>query len=240
MAAKHSKWHNIKHQKQKADKKRAKKFAKLAKKIVVAAREGGGDPEFNFRLRMAIDNAKAENMPKDNIERAIKRGTGEDSEGELEAVVYEGYGPGDVGLIVKCLTDNRNRTVADVKYTMSQHNGKMGDPGSVQWMFDKKGMASVALSDIGDREAFGLAMIEVGADDLQAEKGVLWVLGPVTKLQNIVDAVEEQGVTPKNTKIAFVPENTIEINEAARKELRILIEALDENDDVEDVFTNLA
>jgi YebC/PmpR family DNA-binding regulatory protein len=240
MVAKHSKWHNIKHQKQKADKKRAKKFAKLAKKIVVAAREGGGDPEFNFKLRMAIDNAKAENMPKDNIERAIKRGTGEDSEGELEAIVYEGYGPGDVGLIVKCLTDNRNRTVADVKYTMSQHNGKMGDPGSVQWMFDKKGIVSVVLKDVGDREAFELAMIEAGADDLRAEKGLLRVLGPVKKLQNIVDAAERQGVKPKNTKIAFVPENTIDVSDRVRESLFTLIDALDDNEDVEDIFTNLA
>lgn len=240
MVAKHSKWHNIKHQKQKADKKRAKRFAKLAKKIVVAAREGEGDPEFNFKLRMAIDNAKAENMPKDNIERAIKRGTGEDSEGELEVIVYEGYGPGDVGMLIKCLTDNRNRTVAEVKYILSQHEGKMGDPGSVKWMFKKTGIVSVRVADIVDREVFELAAIEAGANDFDENGGVLRVLCPVANLQDIVGVIEGDNLKPKNTKIAYVPENNLNVTDRVRMNLDNLIEVLEDNGDVEDIFTNVA
>ncbi len=167
--ARHSHWHNIQLKKGKTDAKRANIFAKLAKNITVAAKDGGGDPAFNFKLRMAVDAAKSVSLPRENIERAIQRGTGGGEGGVLEEVIYEGFGPGGVAFLVVCLTDNRNRTVAEVKTAAAKNGGTIGAVGSVMWMFEKKGIVSFEnTSSVKDRDAFELAMIEAGADDVRS------------------------------------------------------------------------
>jgi len=241
--ARHSHWHNIQLKKGKTDGKKANVFAKIVKTITVAAKEGGGDPAFNVKLRVAIDAAKAISMPKENIERAVARGTGQEGGNALEEVTYEGFGPGGVALLVVCVTDNHNRTVADVKMIASKKGGIIGAAGSVMWMFEKKGVVTFAEGGVfGDREKFDLIMIETGAEDLLpvGEDGVQVVCDP-RDLKHMMDTIESLGLKPDGVGMEYVAKTTTEISDpAVQEKFDALVEALEENDDVDAVYTNQA
>jgi YebC/PmpR family DNA-binding regulatory protein len=217
-------------------------FSKFAKGITLAAKEGGADPTFNFKLRVAIDAAKSVNMPKDNIERAIARGAGGGEGAALEEVVYEGFAPGGVAILVQCLTDNRNRTVAEVKNIVGKHGGSIGASGSVMWMFEKRGVIGLAdASLIKDHEAFELAMIESGAEDIQWVDGGVQVVCVPTDLKKLLEAWESLGLKPDGAGLEYVARNTIVVEDTTvAGQVAELIEALEENDDVDVVFTNEA
>jgi YebC/PmpR family DNA-binding regulatory protein len=226
--ARHSHWHNIQLKKGKADAKKANVFSKLAKNITVAAREGGGDPAFNFKLRMAVDAAKAVSMPRDNIDRAIARGAGGGKGGAIEEVVYEGFGPGGVAVLVVCLTDNRNRTVSEVKLAAAKHGGSISAGGSVMWMFEKKGVVRTKSAD-------EMALIEAGAEDIVPMDGMFEVICSVQDLQKVVAAALEV----ENTAIEYIAKNTVEVADPAVKiELDSFVETLEDLDDVDAVYTN--
>jgi YebC/PmpR family DNA-binding regulatory protein len=235
----HSKWHNIQKKKGAADARRGSLFTKLSKAVTVAVREGGGDPSFNFSLRIAIDAAKAANVPKDNIEKAIKRGTGEIESGQIDEVVYEGFGPAGVAVLIKCLTDNRNRTVAEVKTIVNKREGTFANPGSVSWMFDRKGV--VALTDVDqitDRDAFELAVIDAGAEDIIESDGVMQVVSEISDLQSVLKAVEALGMNVEGAGIEYLAKDPVDLSEQDSEKLEKFIDALDENDDVDTVYTN--
>jgi len=234
----HSKWASIKHKKAATDAKRGQLFTKLARAIAIAAREGGGDPESNFTLAAAIEKAKSYSMPKDNIQRAIDRGTGEGSGDEqIERVVYEGYGPGGAALLVDALTDNRNRTGAEVRNAFDKSGGSLGEPGSVAWQFEKKG---VVLVD-GDRysEDDLMPAIDAGADDVVLDDDVLKVTTEPTALTAVRAALEEAGIEVQSADLAMEPNAVVEIDaETEARALVRLMEALDDHDDVEAVHAN--
>lgn len=236
--ARHSHWHNIQLNKGKADAKRAGVFAKLSKAITVAAREGGGDPTFNFKLRMAVDSAKAVSMPKDNIDRAIARAVGGEA-AALQETVYEGFAPGGVAVVIRCLTDNPTRTVSEIKTIASKNGGSIGSPGSVMWMFERKGVVHVAdLSSVKDRDALELALIDGGATDIQPDGEGLRVIGEPTELKKLIESVEAQGLKADVSGFEYVAKTTAKAeDEAAVTEF---IDAIEENDDVDVVFTNEA
>lgn len=237
----HSHWHNIQLKKGKSDAKRAGVFSKLVKNITVAAREGA-DPAFNFKLRMAVEAAKAVSVPKDNIDRAILRGSGGSEGGAIEEVVYEGFAPGGVAMLVVCLTDNRNRSVAEVKTATSKNGGSIGVAGSVMWMFEKKGIVTIAdPSAIKDRDAFDLAVIEAGAEDIVADDGIVQVMCEVKNLQAVSAAVEAVGMKPDGASIEYVAKTTTVVEDKAIKEqLDAFIEVMEDLDDVDAVYTNEA
>ena len=234
----HSKWANIKHKKGAADAKRGKVFTRLIKEITVAARSGGGDPAGNPRLRTAIAAAKSENMPKDNITRAIKKGTGE-IEGEVyEEILYEGYGPGGVAVLVECMTDNRNRTVADVRHAFSKNNGNLGESGCVAWMFEKKGLLLVDKETISEDELMDKAL-EAGAEDVVEEDTVFQVLSEPEDFGAVREGLESEGVSFLEASISMIPKNTVDVTEEkVGKNLLRLLEMLEEHDDVQNVYAN--
>ena len=234
----HSKWANIKHRKGAADAKRGKIFTRLIKEITVAARMGGGDIDGNPRLRAAVTTAKTVNMPKDNIARAIKKGTGE-IEGEVyDEILYEGYGPGGVAVLVECMTDNRNRTVADIRHFFAKSNGNLGESGCVAWMFDKKGTIQIEKSDISEEELMDLAL-EAGAEDVVEEDNGFQVLTAPEEFETVREALEQAGVTMGDAEISMVPNNTIEVtDENVAKSLMKLLENLEDHDDVQNVHAN--
>ncbi len=234
----HSKWSTIKRKKGANDAKRGKIFTRLIKEITVAARSGGGDPEGNPRLRTAIASAKAENMPKDNIARAIKKGTGE-IEGEVyDEILYEGYGPGGVAVLVECLTDNRNRTVADVRHAFSKCNGNLGESGCVNYMFDKKGLLQVDKKSIDEEELMDKAL-EAGADDVVEEGDEFQIFTAPEDFNDVREALEKEGVTFIEAQIAMIPQNTVDVSEEnVAKNLLKLIDILEDHDDVQDVYAN--
>ena len=240
--ARHSHWHNIQLKKGKADAKRAGVFSKLAKNITVAAKEGGGDASFNFKLRMAVDAAKAVNMPSDNIERAIDRGTGAGEGATLEEVTYEGFGPAGVALMIVCVTDNRNRSVAEVKTLASKNGGSVGAAGSVAWMFDRKGLITVAdASVVKDKDASELALIEAGADAIEWMEGGVEIHCAPNQLAQVAQAVEGQGLKADDVRIGYVPKTPVAVEDVeAKTQLDKLLEVLDDHDDVEAVYTNEA
>ncbi len=234
----HSKWANIKHKKGAADAKRGKIFTRLIKEITVAARMGGGDPDGNPRLRSAIVTARAENMPKDNITRAIKKGTGE-LEGEVyDEILYEGYGPGGVAVLVECMTDNRNRTVADIRHYFAKSGGNLGESGCVAYMFDKKGMMLVDKTTISEEALMELA-IEAGADDVVEEDDYFQIVTAPEDFDAVRDELEEGGVSFVEASLTMVPQTTIEVTE--EKPARALLKLLDNiegHDDVQNVHAN--
>ncbi len=236
----HSEWHNIKHQKQKQDKKRAKLFSKLSKRITVEAREGGGDPEKNPGLRRVIRKAKDQNMPKDNIERAIKRGTGELEGVNYEQFYYEGYGPGGIALYMDITSDNRNRTASELRHILSNNGGNLGQSGCVDYMFDKKGRIVIELqdNDISEEELM-LQLIELGAEDIDVQNEIATIYTAVNELDNIRDQLEEEGIEVDSSDLAMVPQNEVEIQDknTAAKTLN-LMEELEEHDDIQEVYTN--
>ncbi|MFA6131959.1 MAG: YebC/PmpR family DNA-binding transcriptional regulator [Patescibacteria group bacterium] len=238
----HSHSHNIQDVKGKADAIRANTFSKVAKNITVSVKEGGTDPSFNFKLRMAIDAAKAVNMPKDNIERAVARGAGGGEGASIDEVIYEGFAPGGVALLIRCTTDNRNRTVGEIKNIVSKNGGSVGGQGSVMWMFDKKGVVSfVDSSAVGDRETFEMAMIEAGAEDIISSGEGLQVICDVKDLKKVVDAAEALKLKPDGVGIEFLAKTTTKVDDpAVQKQIEEFIETVEENDDVDAVFTNEA
>jgi YebC/PmpR family DNA-binding regulatory protein len=234
----HSKWSTIKRKKGANDARRGKIFTRLIKEITVAARQGGGDIDGNPRLRSAVASAKAENMPKDNITRAIQKGTGEIAGEIYDEIMYEGYGPGGVAVLVECLTDNRNRTVADVRHYFSKSNGNLGESGCVSWMFDKKGMILVDKSTISEEELMDLAL-EAGADDIVEEEEEFQIMTAPESFEEVRGSLEEGGVGFLEASISMVPQNTVEVTEenVARALLK-LMENLEEHDDVQNVYAN--
>ncbi len=233
----HSKWANIRHKKAAQDAKRGKIFTKLAREITVAAREGGGDPESNPRLRAAIERARKFNMPKENIERAIKRGTGEIAGETFEEVTYEGYGPGGVAIIVKCLTDNRNRTAAEVRHAFSKHGGNLGTSGCVSWMFERKGVI-VVPADNYDEETVMLTAIDAGADDVVSEDGKFVIYTQPSELEAVRKGLIDAGIEVEEAKLDLIPTTTTRVEgETALKVLKLL-EALEDLDDVQEVYSN--
>ncbi len=231
----HSKWKQIKYKKAVADSKKGALFTRAGRNITLAAREGG-DPEMNFKLKMAIEQARAVNMPKENIERAISRGAGEGSEARLEEVVYEGYGPGSVAVIATAVTDNPNRTVSEVRSVFSKRGGTMATGGSVLWNFEQKGV--VRLESVANREAIELAAIDAGADDIREEENGLTIITHAKNLQRIKEALEKTGVAVAYAGMQFVPKTTVPLSEEDVVKLDALIEALSELDDVGECYTN--
>ena len=233
----HSKWASIKHKKAIVDSRRGVQFTKLARAITVAARDGGGDPEGNASLALAIAKAKAASMPKDNIERAIARGTGEGNDAAaIEAVLYEGYGPGGVALLIEALTDNRNRTSADIRHAFSKHGGNLGEPGSVAYLFDKKGMILIDASRYSEDDL--LVAIEAGAEDVSSEDDLLEVLADPADFIPVRKALEEAGIDIQNAELTYRPSSLVPVDEAQAVKLMKLIDILEELDDVDAVHAN--
>ena len=235
----HSKWSQIKRQKAVTDNKRGNLFTKLGNTIAVAAKEGGKDPNSNFRLRMAIDKAKASNMPNDNIERAIKRGAGEIDGVTIEEVIYEGFGPAGVAIIIETTTDNKNRTAAAIRNILTKHGGNLGGSGSVTWMFDKKGVLRVTNEAITDKDALELSLIDAGVDDIIIEKEGVLIYAPAQLLPTLKKTLEELNIIPASAEIELVPKNKIAVhNPADQKKLEKIFDELENDDDVSNYFTN--
>ncbi len=234
----HSKWHSIKHKKGALDAKRGKLFTKFIKEITVAARSGGGDPEGNARLRKAILDAKAGNMPNDTIDRAIRRGTGEEEGVNYEEITYEGYGPGGVALMIQSMTDNRNRTVAEIRHIFSKNGGNLGESGSVGWIFEKKGYIVIEKAARSEEELFELA-IEAGADDLRDDVDNFEIITSPDSFDGVLTAIKGAGIEPQVAEIEMVPQNYIRLEGADARQMLKLMEALEDHDDVQKVSANL-
>ena len=232
----HSKWSTIKHKKAAQDKKRGKLFTRLAKDITIAARDGGGDPEFNTALALAIDKAKAANMPKDNIERAIKRGTGELEGGQLEQIMYEAYGPHGVGILIEAVTDNRNRAVADIRHAVNKHGGNMAENGAVSWQFTRKGY--IAIEPPYDEDDLFMEAAEAGADDVQfGEVAEIYVA--LDSFQAVRQALKDAGYQIAEASMIYDPNNAVELSLDEAVQVMKFIEAVEEVDDVQNVYSTL-
>ncbi len=233
----HSKWANIKHKKMREDAKKGRIFTKVAREIIVAARLGGGDPDSNPRLRRAIQLAKSVNMPKENIERAIKRGTGELPGVSYEEVVYEGYGPGGVAIMVEAITDNRNRTVSEIRSIFSKHGGSLGESGCVSWLFERKGVIRVLENAISEDELMEVA-IEAGAEDVKVEDGLYQVITSFEDYDTVKKAIEERGIPIESAEITYIPQSTVKVEGEKAEKLLKLLEALENHDDVQHTYSN--
>ena len=234
----HNKWSSIKDKKGKEDAKRGKIFTKIARMISVAVREGGPDPDYNPSLKSAIEKAKAENMPNDNIQRAIKKGSGEDSGAIYEKIIYEGYGPEGVAVIINCLTDNRNRTAADIRHAFDKFGGNLGQNGSVIFMFDHKGVLTIDKKD-KDEEEFMLEAIEAGAEDVQMEEDLFVVTTSMDDFAKVRDNLLENGYEFHTADLFYLPQNETAVEDPeAQKKLQKMIDMLEDNDDVQSVFHN--
>jgi YebC/PmpR family DNA-binding regulatory protein len=240
--ARHSHWHNIQLKKGKADAKKANVFAKITKNITMAVKEGGSDSLFNFKLRMAVDMAKAISVPKDNIDRAIARGLGSGGEIALEEVIYEGFGPGGIAFLVLCVTDNRNRTVANIKMIVSKNGGTVGAAGSVMWMFEKKGVVSFLKSAFSsDQETFELIMIEAGAEDFFSSEEGIQIICDGKNLKKILDMAEKHGWRPDHFGIEYLAKDEVQITDPdVQKQMEQFIDVLEDNEDVDAIYTNQA
>jgi YebC/PmpR family DNA-binding regulatory protein len=233
----HNKWSSIKHKKGAADAKRGKVFTKVIREITVAARMGGGDLNGNPRLRAAVALAKAENMPKDNIDRAIKKGTGELEGVSYEEANYEGYGPGGVAVLVDCLTDNKNRTVADVKHLFERYGGSLGEPGCVAYMFEKKGLIVIEKDKVDEEELLDL-VLEAGAEDVKEEETEFNVITDASDFESVKKAVDDAGIPNTFAEVTMIPQNTVEVEGKKAQQILNLIEALEDVDDVSNVYAN--
>lgn len=233
----HSKWSTIKHKKGAADAKRGKIFTKLIKEITVAAKMGGGDPDSNPRLRSAIAAAKSQNMPKDNLERAIKKGTGELEGVEYEEISYEGYGPGGVAVLVECLTDNKNRTIADVRYIFSKAGGNIGTDGCVAWMFDKKGLISVDKS-VSDEDTLMEVALEAGAEDVKDEGDCFEIITEPSDFEAVKEAVEGASIKHEMAEITMIPQTQTALEGKEAEQMIKFMEALEDCDDIQNFHTN--
>jgi YebC/PmpR family DNA-binding regulatory protein len=233
----HSKWHTIKHKKGAADAKRGKIFTRIIKELTVAARNGGGDPDTNPRLRTIIAEARSVNMPADNIKRAIRRGTGEEEGVSYDEITYEAYGPGGVAIMIEVLTDNKNRTVGEMRHTLTKYGGSLGETGSVGWMFDKKSTI-VIEKDKAEEDALMNAVLEAGADDLRDDGGAWEVVSPPDAHQTVLDAVKALGIEPANAVVGMVPKNTVKLEGKDAQQMLKLMDILDDHDDTKNVFSN--
>jgi YebC/PmpR family DNA-binding regulatory protein len=235
----HSKWSTIKRKKGAADAKRGAVFTRLTREIVMAARDGGSDPNANFRLRLAVDKARSENMPKDNIERAIRRGSGEDKEGIVfEQIYYEGYAPHGVAVMVETVTDNRNRTVSDLRHALTKAGGNMGEVGSVGWQFDRVAYFSFPASAMNYDKAFELG-IEAGANDVVEDNGTIEIIGPVETFKDIANRLHAAGVQPEEAGLRMIPKQEMELSVEQTVHVLKALETIEELDDVQNVFSNL-
>lgn len=235
----HSKWAQIKHKKAAADAKKGQQFTRIAKLIAVAARDGA-DPSMNFKLRLAVEKARLVNMPKDNVERAIQRGAGTGNEVAPESVLYEGYGPGGAAILIEAVTDNRNRTSAEVRHTLDKSGGKMAGMGSVQWMFQRLGMITVDVAVSGkSQDEIEMIAIECGAQDIDSDDVNLVVYCEPEKLEVMREALQKQGLTITEASIGYRAKDRVEITGEDEQKLLSLLEALNENEDVQEVYTNL-
>jgi YebC/PmpR family DNA-binding regulatory protein len=233
----HSKWSQIKRKKAVTDQKRAAAWGKLIREITVAAKAGGGDPGGNPRLRLAMDNARAANMPNDNIDRAIKKGTGELEGADYQEVTYEAYGPGGVALFIEALTDNVNRTVADIRHALNKHGGNLGTSGSVAWMFDPRGQIVFDASRV-DESTVLEAALEAGAEDMEVDEESFTVYTSVSAFHAVQEALRERGLTWEDAELAMVPKNVVRVEGKDAEKLVKLLEALEDSDDVQKVYSN--
>jgi len=235
----HSKWSTIKHKKGAADAKRGKLFSKLTRAIIVAAKEGGGDPSANLALQNAIEKARSYSMPKDTIDRAIAKGSGADADAStFETVVYEGYGPSGVAVIVEALTDNRNRTAGEVRHTFAKNDGNLGGSGAVAWLFERRGVVLVPADGV-DEDELTLAAAEGGADDVTLDGSSFQVLCAPEQLAAVREAIEAAGLPVENAELTMLPKTTVEVaDESDAKKILRLLEQLEDNDDVQDVYAN--
>jgi YebC/PmpR family DNA-binding regulatory protein len=233
----HSKWSTIKHKKGKEDARRGRIFTKLIKEITVAARFGGGDPDTNPRLRTAITTAKNENMPKDNIERAVKKGTGELPGTSYEEMGFEGYGPGGVAVLVEVLTDNKKRAVAEVRHIFSKYNGNLGENGCVGWIFDKKGLIVVNAEAVSEDELMDIAL-EAGAEDIKIEAATYEVITDPGDFEEVLEVIQAKGVETELAEVTMIPQNAVALEGKKAEQMLKLMEKLEDNDDVQKVYAN--
>ena len=233
----HSKWHSIKHKKAAIDSKRGRAFTKFIKELTIAARIGGGDPDGNPRLRKAILDAKELNMPADNIKRAIMKGTGELEGEQLEEITYEGYGPGGVALIIETVTDNRNRTVSEVRHLFSKNGGNMGETGSVSWMFHKKGYIIVE-KEKSDEDTLMALVLDAGADDFQTDDSNYEIYTAPEAMDKVVEALKAKGIEPVSAEVSMIPQNYVKVEGKAAQQVLKLMEVFDDHEDVQHVYGN--
>lgn len=233
----HSKWHSIKHKKAAADAKRGKVFTKIIKEMSVAARIGGGDPDANPRLRTAVAAAKAANMPLDNIKRAIMKGTGELPGQQYESVTYEGYGPGGVAVLAEVLTDNKNRTVAELRHLFSKHGGNLGETGCVNWMFGKKGYVAVSTGRVSEEQLLEV-VLDAGAEDVRTEGETFAVYAPLESFEAVKETIEKAGIPIHSSELTMIPQNAVRIEGKKAEQVLKLMEALEDHEDVQQVYAN--
>lgn len=233
----HSHWASIKHKKGVVDVKKGKIFSKLARAITVAARQGGGDPNMNIRLQYAIEKAKENNMPKDNIERAILKGTGELGGGELQECLYEGYGPSGIAMMVEILTDNRNRTASEIRKIFDKYSGNLGEAGCVSWMFEKKGLFVINNADI-DEDSLVSLILEAGAEDMEKVENTYQVTCAPSEFESVKKELQKHNIVPTSAEISWIPKSFIDVDETIGKKIIRLMETLEDNDDVQGVYAN--
>jgi YebC/PmpR family DNA-binding regulatory protein len=233
----HSKWHTIKHKKGAADAKRGKIFTRIIKELTVAARNGGGDPNMNPRLRTIIAEAKANNMPRENIERAIRRGTGEEPGVSYEEITYEGYGPGGAALLIQSLTDNKNRTVGEIRHMLAKYNGNLAAENSVAWMFTRKGQVIVEKTKADEEKLLSVAL-DAGADDMNDDGSAWEIVSSPESFEAVRDAVKASGIEPAAAEIAMIPQNYVKLTGKDAQQMLKLYEAVDDHDDVQHVWAN--
>jgi YebC/PmpR family DNA-binding regulatory protein len=233
----HSKWHNIRLKKGKMDAERGKIFTKLAREIIIAAKEGGGNPDSNLRLRLAVQKARESSMPQENIKRAIQRGTGEVEGVNYEELTYEGYGPGGVAVMVEAVTDNRNRTVAEIRNLFSKNGGNLGESGCVAWTFDRRGLASVS-KDAASEDDVMLAVLDAGADDVRSEEGTFDVVCAPEALPKVREALEAAGIPYLSAEVTLIPRSTVRLDGKEAQQMLRLMEQLEDHDDVQNVYAN--
>lgn len=233
----HSKWANIKHRKAAVDAKRGKIFTKLIRELTVSAKHGGGDPESNPRLRTAIATAKGQNMPNDTIDRAIKRGTGEIGGDDFQELSYEGYGPGGSAVLVRALTDNKNRTVSDIRRIFTKHGGNLGENGCVAWMFDMRGRIAFEKDKVDEDKVFEIAL-EAGAEDVRTEDEELVVITPPESVEEVKSAIQEAGLAFESAEVTMIPQNSVRIEGKDAEHMIRLMEDLEDSDDVQNVYSN--
>ncbi|HEX7560601.1 MAG TPA: YebC/PmpR family DNA-binding transcriptional regulator [Candidatus Humimicrobiaceae bacterium] len=236
----HSKWHSIKHKKAKEDAKRGNIFGKLSKSLMIAAREGGsGDPDNNFALANAIAKAKEYNMPQDNIDRSIKKGAGGDDGERFETIMYEGYGPGGTALMVEAMTENKNRTAAEVRNMFSKSGGNLGETGCVGWLFERKGIILVDKDLIKDEETFMLDVIDSGAEDIQEVDGIYEISTPPTEFMNVRKGLSANKIDVKSAEVTYVPKSSVEVSKKEAERVLRMINTLEDHDDIQNVYSNV-
>ena len=233
----HSKWASIKHQKGVADARRGQLFTKLTREIIIAAREGGGSPDMNFRLRLAVQKARDANMPMDNIERAIKKGTGELEGGTLAEITLEGYGPNGVAILVQALSDNRNRAIQEVRGAFTRHGSALGESGCVAWIFESKGIITINAENV-DADELALSAIDAGAEDVKVEDNIVEVYTTPENLEAVRKALEDQGLSIESSDLQMIPSNVVQLDEKAALQTLKLLDKLEELDDVQNVYSN--